>query len=100
MSTITSSKPRIWSITGKLTLFLTLSFFGLFIISSLVLYMNLVVNLEREQNQFIDDDIAGFKDILSVYHEDPRFLREEIELEGAGTKNPKYFVRVQDWQGG
>jgi two-component system, OmpR family, heavy metal sensor histidine kinase CusS len=82
--------------TGKLTLLLTLAFFGLFIISSLLQYQNLAVNLEREQNSFIDGDIAGFQSILSVYHEDPRFLREEIVLEGAGTKNPKYFIRVQD----
>jgi two-component system heavy metal sensor histidine kinase CusS len=94
-----SLKPKDWSMTGKLTLFLTLSFFGLLFVSSLLLYLDLVVNLEREQNRFIDDDVAGFRNILTVYHEDPRFLREEILLEGAGTKNPKYIVRVQDGQG-
>jgi len=61
------------------------------------MYLELVVNLEREQNRFIDDDIAGFRNILSVYHDDPRFLREEILLEGAGAT--EYFVRVQDGQG-
>jgi len=79
---------------GKLTLLLTLSFFGLFIAFSLLLYRDLVVNIEREQNSFIDDAIAGFQSILSVYHQNPRFLREEVLLEGAEKKNPKYFVRV------
>jgi len=85
--------------TGKLTLLLTLSFFGLFIVFSQLLYLDLVVNLEREQNSFICDDIAGFQSIMSVYHEDPRFLREVILLEGAGKKYPKYFVRILDGQG-
>lgn len=92
------SKPPTWSMTGKLTLYVTLSFFGLFVFFSLLLYLDLVVNLEREQNSFIDDDIAGFQSILSVYHENPKFLREEILLEGSGKKNPKYFVRVLDGQ--
>jgi two-component system, OmpR family, heavy metal sensor histidine kinase CusS len=93
------SEPRNWSMTRKLTLYLTLSFCGLLFVSSFLMYLELVINLEREQNNFIDDDIAGFRNLLSVYHEDPRFLREEILLEGAGTKNPKYIVRVQDGQG-
>jgi hypothetical protein len=33
MSTYTTPKHRIWSMTGKLTLFLTLSFSGLFLFS-------------------------------------------------------------------
>src|ERR1039457_2524835 len=93
------SKPQVWSMTGKLTLYLTLSFFGLFIISSLILYLNLVVNLEREQNNFIDDEFVGLQSFLSVYHEDPRFLWDEILLERKEKKNPKYLVRVQDRQG-
>jgi two-component system heavy metal sensor histidine kinase CusS len=85
--------------TQKLTLYLTLSFCGLIFVSSFLMYVELVINLEREQNSFIDHDIAGFQNLLSVYHEDPRFLREEILLEGTGAKNPKYIVRVQDGQG-
>lgn len=85
--------------TGKLTLFLTLSFFGLFSLFTLLLYVDLVVNIEREQISFIDDEIVGFQSILSVYHNDPRFLRDEILLEGSRKKNPRYFVRIQDHQG-
>jgi two-component system heavy metal sensor histidine kinase CusS len=85
--------------TKKLTLFLTLSFFGLFIVFSLLLYLDLVINIEKEQISVIDDELVGFQSILSVYHKDPRFLREAILLEGARKKNPKYFVRVQDGQG-
>jgi two-component system heavy metal sensor histidine kinase CusS len=99
MSPGSPSKPQVWSMTGKLTLFLTLSFFGLFIISSLLLYLDLALNLEREQISAINNEITGFQSILSVYHKDPRFLREEILLEGAGKKDPKYLVRVQDGQG-
>jgi two-component system heavy metal sensor histidine kinase CusS len=98
---ISSSAPprtQVLSMKSKLTLLLTLSFFGLFIAFSLLLYRDLVVNIEREQNSFIDDAIAGFQSILSVYHQDPRFLREEVLLEGAEKKNPKYFVRIQDGQ--
>jgi two-component system heavy metal sensor histidine kinase CusS len=91
-------KPQDGSLTGKLTLLLALSFFGLFFIFSHLLYLNLIVNLEREQNTFIDDDIAGFKSILTGYNDNPRFLREVIELEGIGAKSPKYFIRVQDRQ--
>lgn len=93
-----SSGPRVWSMTAKLTLSLTLAFFGLFILFALLLYLDLVVNLEREKNSFVDDEIAGFQSILSVYYDNPKFLREEILLEGAGKKNPKYYVRVQDGQ--
>jgi len=95
------SPPRtqIWSMTEKLTFFLALSFFGVFIIFSHLLYLDLVVNIEREQISVIDDEIVGFQSILAVYHKDPRFLRDEILLEGSSKKNPKYFVRVQNEQG-
>lgn len=88
-----------FSMASKLTLLLTLSFFGLFIIFSLLLYLDLAINIEREQVSVIDDEIIGLQSILSVYHKDPRFLREEILLEGSKKKNPKYFVRIQDEQG-
>lgn len=88
-----------FSMASKLTLLLTLSFFGLFIVFSLLLYLDLAGNIEREQISVIDDEIIGFQSILSVYHKDPRFLREEILLEGSKKKNPKYFVRIQDGQG-
>ena len=99
MSSSAPPKTQTLSMKSKLTLLVTLSVFGLFIISSLLLYLDLVVNLEREQNTFIDDDIAGFQSLLTVHHEDPRFLREEILLEGAGKDNSKFFVRIQDEQG-
>src|SRR6185369_11903846 len=75
-------KTQIWSMKGKLTLFVTISVFGLFIISSLILYQDLVVNVEREENGFIDDDIIDLQNIVAVYHKAPRLLQEEIELEG------------------
>jgi two-component system heavy metal sensor histidine kinase CusS len=81
---------------GKLTLLVTLSFAGIFIFFTFLLYRDLVANIEMEQISVIDDEITGFQSILSVYHKDPRFLREEILLEGAGKKNPKYYARVQD----
>jgi two-component system heavy metal sensor histidine kinase CusS len=98
MNSSASPKTQILSMKSKLTLFLNLSVFGLFIISSFLLYLDLVVNLEREQISAINNEITGFQSILSVYYKDPRFLREEILLEGADKKNPKYFVRVQDGQ--
>src|SRR6185369_3359473 len=91
-------KTQVWSMKGKLTLFLTLSVFGLFIISSLLLYQDLVFNVEREENGFIDDDIIDLQNIVTVYHTAPRLLQEEIELEGKEKNFPKYF-RVQDRQG-
>jgi two-component system heavy metal sensor histidine kinase CusS len=99
MSAESPAKPRAWSMTGKLSLFLTLSFIGLFILFSLLLYRDLVVNLEREQNSFIDDDIAGFQNILSVYHQNPQFLREAVLLEAEGKRNPINLVRILDYQG-
>ena len=88
-----------FSMASKLTLLLTLSFFGIFIVFSLLLYRELAVNIEREQISVIDDEIIGFQSILSVYHKDPRFLREEILLEGSEKQNPKYFARIQDGEG-
>src|SRR6185369_11789693 len=91
----TPPKHQEWSMTGKLTLFLTLSFFGLIIISSLLQYQDLLINVEREENGFLDDDISDLKNIVAVYHKAPRHLQEELEMEGKEKNFPKYF-RVQD----
>ena len=91
-------KRQIWSITGKLTLFLALSFLGLFLASSLLLYRDLAVNLEKEENGFLDDHVARLCNMLAVYHRNPAFLEGEIKLEG-GKKNPGFFVRIQDRRG-
>ena len=91
-------KPQVWSITGKLTLFLTLSFFGLFIIASLLQYQDLAFNVEREENGFLDDDIADLQKIMAIYYKGARLLQEEIDSEATGKNFPKY-IRVHDGQG-
>jgi hypothetical protein len=72
MSECITPKRRIWSMTGKLTLFLTLSIFGLFFIFTCYQYLGLVSNILREENGYIDDDFDDLLNILAVYHKNPK----------------------------
>src|SRR5712671_5404497 len=58
------SPPRVWSITGRLTVLYTASAGGMLILSALFLYWVLASNLAREEHQFLADKMHVLHGIL------------------------------------
>jgi two-component system heavy metal sensor histidine kinase CusS len=96
----TASAP--WSITRRLTLFYTLSTLGLLMLATLALYQVLVKDLRYEDNQFIAGKIQDLRTILEEHPDDPKFLEEEIQLEGLTSPASPYrthYSRLLDAAG-
>ena len=88
--------PRIWSITGRLTVLYTVSAGGMLILSSMFLYWVLATNLAREGHEFLADKIHVVRSILRDHPLDRDALEEEVQSEVMAYKYNRYYVRVLD----
>jgi two-component system heavy metal sensor histidine kinase CusS len=86
--------PRVWSITGRLTLLYTVSAGGVLILASVFLYWVLASNLARESHQFLADKMHVLRGILRDHPDDRDALAEEVQAEVAAYQYIKYYVRV------
>lgn len=92
-------KPR--SIAGKLTLIYGLSVFILLIITSIFLYMALMQSIDRENLQFLHNEVAVIRGILKNQPDDISSLEGEIPWNSslAEIERYHYFGRILDANG-
>ncbi len=92
-------KPR--SIAGKLTLIYSLSVFALLLVASIFLYTALIQSLDRENLQFLHNEVAVIRGILRDQPGDISSLEGEIPWNSSLTSIERYhyFGRILDTNG-
>lgn len=92
-------KPR--SIAGKLTLIYGLSVFAILLITSFILYMALIQSINKQNTQYLQDEIAIIRGILKVQPSNIAFLEEEIpwDPKSLSVEKNHYFTRIIDANG-
>ncbi|MEI6128097.1 MAG: HAMP domain-containing protein, partial [Pseudomonadota bacterium] len=93
-----STPPASASITHRLTIFYTLSAFGMLAVTTGFLYYALVSSLSREDSQFLIDKVNDLRMLLKEHPEDRAALDEEIN-EGADFQCIKHYTRLLDEEG-
>jgi two-component system heavy metal sensor histidine kinase CusS len=98
MSSTIRSEPHKPPATGSVALRLTAWYVGsssiILLVATLALYLILIGNLRREQDQFLDDKIAVIRDLLSRRPEDIDDLKEEVEQNWAPRQYAQVYARV------
>jgi two-component system, OmpR family, heavy metal sensor histidine kinase CusS len=89
---------RSWSITTRLILLFATASFGLLVASALILYRELEISLERQDQQFFEDKIAGIRHVLSESPRPQFDLQPEIRWH-QGRTVIDYWVRVERQNG-
>ncbi len=84
------------SIIKKLIFLYILFAFGMLALATGFLYWVLLVDLKRENNQFLVDKIHMLRHIASLYPDNGNELDEEVKLEGVTYQYTKYYVRILD----
>ncbi len=92
-------KPR--SLAGKLTLIYGLSVFILLVVISIFLYMALIQSIDRENLQFLHNEVAVIRGILKNQPDDISSLEGEIPWNSSLTEIERYhyFGRILDANG-
>jgi two-component system heavy metal sensor histidine kinase CusS len=85
---------RAFSITARLVLLYSCSAFGVLVVSSLVLYETLTVNLDRERVQFLADEVATLRAVQAGHSERDGSLEEEVQSESDARRFSRYYVRI------
>lgn len=90
---------RPWSLALRLTIWYTCSAFALVLIATGILYWALVVNLDRQDDQFLIDEVHILRDLLAERPEYADAIRQEVEWESAARRYARVFVRLLDRDG-
>jgi two-component system heavy metal sensor histidine kinase CusS len=93
------SRTGSWSIASRLTLFYTMSTFGLLLLATGVLYWGLKRSLEMEDVELLADKINVMRLILRERAEDIGPLKEELEWESGERRYNKYYGRLVNENG-
>ncbi|MCA9219853.1 MAG: HAMP domain-containing protein, partial [Planctomycetales bacterium] len=83
----------------RLTIWYTCSAFALVLIATGILYWALVVNLDRQDDQFLIDEVHILRDLLAERPEYADAIRQEVEWESAARRYARVFVRLLDRDG-
>lgn len=90
---------RPWSLAMRLTVWYTGSAFVLVLIATGILYWVLVVNLDRQDDQFLIDEIHILRNLLAERPEYVDAIRQEVEWESAARRYARVYVRLLDREG-
>ncbi len=90
---------RAWSLAARLTAWYIVSAFALIAISTIILYVSFVKNLDREHDQFLIDKIRVMRGLLRERPSDEVSLREEVEEDWAPRQFARIFVRILSREG-
>lgn len=102
MSSKTGLEPAIrprTSLATRLTVWYAGSAFLLVLAVAIFLYAVLVANLEREDNQLLDDEFQSIRALLLANPSDLTDLRQRLQWEGLSRQHFQFMVRVQDSAG-
>ena len=97
MSSTNSREPRapgISSVALRLTAWYVGSSSVILLVATLALYLILVGDLRREQDQFLDDKVGVIRDLLGKRPEDVDDLKEEVEQNWAPRQYAQVYARV------
>ena len=89
------------SITGKLTLIYSISAFGLLLLASFILYMALIKSINKENIQFLNNEVSIIRGVLKQQPANIAFLEEEIPWNPKSSSIEKnhYYCRIIDATG-
>src|SRR3954462_5892649 len=82
--------PRL-SLTTQLAGLFSVIAFCVLLVSSLFLYETLVLNLDREKEQFLADELTTLRSIQAGHPEIGEALHEEVQLESDASRYTHYF---------
>jgi two-component system, OmpR family, heavy metal sensor histidine kinase CusS len=88
-----------WSLALRLTAWYVGSSFAILLVATIALYLILLGNLRREQDEFLADKIHVIRDMLLKHPEDIADLKEEAEQTWAPRQFARVYVRVLDGSG-
>lgn len=90
------TRPRSWSLAGRLTALYAGSAFALVMVSTVLLHWNLVGSLEQEDDQFLVERAHVLRMLLGDEGRKSLELRWEVESEWQGVSTPQSYVRILD----
>ncbi len=90
---------RPWSLAMRLTIWYAGSAFAILLVATGILYLALVTNLDRQDDQFLVDEVHILRDLLAERPEYVDAIRQEIEWETAARRYARVYVRLQDHKG-
>lgn len=89
--------PRQWSITFRLTMLYTLTAFCILVITALALYWIFTARLEKDNVQFLKNNILIVQELIQKHETDiPVGLHEEVVIEPPLNN---YYTRILDENG-
>lgn len=103
MSSTTSRKPAgplpSWSLALRLTAWYVGSSFAILLVATIALYLILIGNVRREQDEFLADKVRVVREMLQKRPDDLADLEEEVEQGWAPRQFARVYVRVLDGTG-
>lgn len=88
-----------WSLALRLTAWYVGSSFAILLTATVVLYVILIGNVRREQDEFLADKVRVVRDMLQKRPDDLADLEEEVEQSWAPRQFARAYVRVLDGSG-
>src|SRR5918995_72339 len=88
-----------WSIAARLALWYTAATFVLVAVATGLLYLVLVTNVDREDDQFLVDTAQIMRALIRERPTDIAALQQEVDWEGTARRYARVFVRVLDEDG-
>lgn len=88
------------SLALRLTLWYSASAFTLIILATGFLYWSLSRNLDREDDEFLTDQVLILRGLLRDRPEDDAAIRQEVDFESGVRRHTKIYVRLLDESGG
>ncbi len=93
------SRPKTrLSLAGRLTLWYASSTCLIVIAATGLLYWALISHLDRQDDQFLIDEVHILRDLLAENGEQNDAIRQEIEIEAAARRYARVYVRLLDQQ--
>jgi two-component system heavy metal sensor histidine kinase CusS len=103
MSSTTSREARpavpSWSLALRLTAWYVGSSFAILLTATIALYLILIGNVRREQDEFLADKVRFIREMLQKKPDDLADLKEEVEATWAPVQFARVYVRVIDQNG-
>jgi two-component system heavy metal sensor histidine kinase CusS len=92
-----------WSLAGRLTLLVTLSFICILCLVTLYLYISMRKNISHADKDFLANEIAHLRTIIADNHSNSQSLvkvvMEEVRWEAQAQTSTMYYARVLDHHG-
>ncbi|HLW82077.1 MAG TPA: heavy metal sensor histidine kinase [Candidatus Acidoferrales bacterium] len=92
-------RPKGWTLATRLTIWYAISAFLLVILATGFLYWALVSNLNREDDQFLSDEVHVLRVLLADWPTSSAAVNREINSEWVTRQYAQVFARILDSRG-